>query len=227
MLNKNSNRNINSNTSINSKISLIKQETDKTFLKISPDIDINRYSSLRNRNSNRIFLKSLSNNHNANLNLFKKINDYNNKTNDEDKIEKCYRNKFQRNLNNLEEYLNIELSPLREYRNKPIVDLKKPELYFNYESFFNSPIKIRNNNSRFTSPMRMTINNNSKDSSHNFIKKRIFSPNKNYDFIHNSNFNNNKKTIKESKISKYTNNFSLVTNSENQNDSIDEYVKGT
>ena len=191
--------------------------------------------------------------------MFKSNNNSNNnnnntRINDEAKNEKCFRNKFQRELNSLEEYLSIELSPLREYRNKPIVDLKKPELYFSYESFFNSPMKIRNDNSRFASPMLITVNNNNnnvngnnyRDSSFSYIKTRILSPNKNPNLRYNlnlnnnnnhnpnnnpnnnyiSNFNSKRKVVKESKISKYSNNFVLMANSINPDDSLEEFVKG-
>jgi hypothetical protein len=200
----------------------------------SPEIkiDINKYLSKKNKNSERTSSKDKTkiqfNNKFDNNNLYyTKKNTINNSDinnaniNDEFNIEKCYRNKLQRELNSLGEKLNKELKPFGNYKNKPIVDLQKPELNYNYESFFNSPRKIKNYiNSEYSSSFNKT-----KDSHYfSYNKINYKSPNKKFN---NKENNFTKKIRNELRLRKYShNNLSILSKSIWEDDSINEFEKG-
>ena len=108
-----------------------------------------------------------------------------------------------------------ELSPLKTNRNKPIVNLKKRELHYNYESIFNSPTKVRNmTNSRFSSPMRDSM-------------KSTFSSSKGFSDSSNKGYNFTKKIGSDFKLREYSqNNVLLKSKTIKPNDSFDDFVKG-
>lgn len=135
-----------------------------------------------------------------------KINDYKIQTFLQDnsfiekfKLEKTNKNKLQRELNSISQLLGRDLTPNKSLRNKPIVNLDKPELTFNYQSYFCiSPFKKRES---VLSTSKVFKNVNMK---YNFTDK----------------FNN------EFKLKKYSKNDVLIfSKSIKPNDSFDEFMK--
>lgn len=239
----------------NARTPIRKEDTENKFLKISPEIEITRLSS--KTKNNKIELKNLSYFQNQKLKQKNSINISNNNSNrinfiynnEEFKIEKekCYRNKLQRELDSLGNILNKEITPLKTYRNKPVVDLKKPELHYNYESIFNSPRKSSRINSKFSSPKKegnfmesnLNLNNsirNSLSSTKGFSDYASAS-NSNGSYYNNynqSNYGSSKRSCKftnkigsDYKLRKYSqNNVLLASKTIKPNDSFDEFVKG-
>lgn len=146
---------------------------------------------------------------NTNSKIISKANDYNFNSYLQDKsiLEKfksershVHETKLQRELSNIGNLLGRNTTPLKSNRNKPIVNINKPELSFNYQSYF------------YVSPEK---NRRSALSSSRAFKNV------------NMNYNFTNKINNEFKLKKYSKNDVLIfSKSIKPNDSFDEFVKG-
>ena len=139
--------------------------------------------------------------------IISKANDYNFYSYFQDKsflekfkIEKSCDNKIKRELSNMGNFLGINTIPIKSNRNRPIVNIDKPELSFNYKSYF------------YDMP--------------NKSKKNTLSSSKAFKNV-NINYNFTNKINNEFKLKKYSKNDILIfSKSLKPNDSFDEFVKG-
>ncbi len=116
------------------------------------------------------------------------------------KFEKSHETKLQRELFNIGKILGRNTTPIKSNRNKPIINVNKPELSFSYQSYFHvSPNKSR---------------------------KSALSSSKAFKNVH-MNYNFTNKINNEFKIKKYSkNNVLMLSKSIKPNDSFDDFVKG-
>jgi len=150
-----------------------------------------------------------NNNANTNSKIISKANDYNFNSYLQDKsilekfkLEKShiYENKLQRELSNIGNLLGRNSTPLKNNRNRPIVNINKPALSFNYQSYF------------YVSPERS--------------RKSVLSSSRAFKNV-NMNYNFTNKINNEFKLKKYSkNNVLIFSKSIKPNDSFDEFVKG-
>ena len=142
-----------------------------------------------------------------NSKIISKANDYNFNSYLQDKsildkfkLEKSHETKLQRELNNIGNLLGRNTTPLKSNRNKPVVNVKKPELSFDYQSYF------------YSSP--------------NKNRKTALSSSKAFKNV-NVNYNFTNKINNEFKLKRYSkNNILIFSKSIKPNDSFDEFVKG-
>jgi hypothetical protein len=115
------------------------------------------------------------------------------------KIEKLPETKIQKELNNISQLFGRDLTPIKSFRNKPVINMNRPELGYTYKSYFSGSPK-KKKSSLSTSKIFKNVN-----MKYNFTDK----------------FGDNYKIKKYSK-----NNVLLFSKNLKPNDSFDEFVKG-
>jgi len=178
----------------NSKSLLNKRTPLREYITLSPKIEKYERSPLMERTQfNDYKLQSFLQNNS----FFEKFRSENTNKNRLDKTSR--QSKLQRELNNISQLLGKDLTPVKSLKNKPIVNLKKPELNYKYQSYFCiSPLKKRES---VLSASKIFKNVNMK---YSFTEK----------------FNN------EFKLKKYSKNDILVfSKSIKPNDSFEEFIR--